>query len=33
MGFYNETFEKMRQFNEIIAKVPNSNIRLGSNTL
>lgn len=33
MGFYNETFEKMRQFNEIIAKVPNSNTRLGTITL
>jgi hypothetical protein len=30
MGFYNETFEKIQYFNQIIAQVPNSNTRLGT---
>ena len=30
MGFYNETFEKIQYFNQIIARVPNSNSRLGT---
>lgn len=30
MGFYNETFEKIQKFNNIIVKVPSSNTRLGT---
>ena len=30
MGFYNETFGKVGKFNEIIAKVPSNNTRLGT---
>lgn len=30
MGFYNETFEKIQYFNQIIARVPSSNTRLGT---
>lgn len=30
MGFYNETFEKVGYFNQIIAKVPSNNTRLGT---
>ena len=30
MGFYNETFEKVSYFNQIIAKVPSNNTKLGT---
>ena len=30
MNFYNETYEKIQQFNIIIARLPSSNTRLGT---
>ena len=30
MGFYNQTFEKITEFNNIIQKLPNSNTKCGS---